>query len=353
MMMSLLSFELPTVVDRRSPTYARWVQASLNQVSSAGLVVDGQIGPKTRGAIQAFQRSRGLVADGVVGPKTEAALVAAGAPAPPLGGGSVAPPPVPIPPGGAPPLIRTESFPPSMTLYVGIKLGGEQAARPMTGIFLPAGFRPTPEIDLVLYFHGHKYSAPALSIDGYWNRAKYSHYALREPTNDSRRNIVLAAPTLGPLSEAGWLTKPGGLDRYIDQILRALSAYGPYRGTGAKPVVKSVILSCHSGGGVPMRLLALSNDRSAALIRECWGFDCLYNKADKDWVPWAQSHPAIKLFVHYLGSTTPNSTMLQREATRLGLGNVSVTPSTATFHGGVPIAHWRQRLETASFLTNT
>jgi peptidoglycan hydrolase-like protein with peptidoglycan-binding domain len=89
--------ELVFEVDRRSPAYARWIQASLNQVSSAGLVVDGQIGPKTRGAVQAFQRSRGLVADGVVGPKTEAALVAAGAPAPPGAGTPVIPGPGPGP----------------------------------------------------------------------------------------------------------------------------------------------------------------------------------------------------------------------------------------------------------------
>jgi hypothetical protein len=147
--------------------------------------------------------------------------------------------------------------------------------------------------------------------------------------------------------------KPGGLDRYIDQILGALSAYGPYRSTGTRPSVKNLILACHSGGGVPMRLLAHSGDRSAGLIRECWGFDCLYNKADKDWITWAQSHPIIKLYVHFLSSTNHNSTMLQRESQRLGLGNVSVAGSTASFHGGVPIAHWRQRLESAPFLSNT
>src|SRR5215203_5824145 len=69
--------------DRRSPVYIRWVQESLNQVSGAGLRVDGRLGSLTRGAVKAFQRGRGLPADGVVGRHTEAALVAAGAPAPP------------------------------------------------------------------------------------------------------------------------------------------------------------------------------------------------------------------------------------------------------------------------------
>src|SRR5262249_50756171 len=48
-----------------------WVQRSLNQVMGAGLAVDGIIGPHTRAAIIAFQRSEGLAADGIAGPMTK------------------------------------------------------------------------------------------------------------------------------------------------------------------------------------------------------------------------------------------------------------------------------------------
>lgn len=40
-----------------------------------GITADGDFGPKTKAAVEAFQRSHGLVADGIVGPKTWAVLV--------------------------------------------------------------------------------------------------------------------------------------------------------------------------------------------------------------------------------------------------------------------------------------
>lgn len=54
----------------------RDVQAALLSLGYS-LAVDGVAGPKTRTAIQAFQRGRGLAADGVVGPQTIEALQAA------------------------------------------------------------------------------------------------------------------------------------------------------------------------------------------------------------------------------------------------------------------------------------
>jgi len=57
------------------------------------LVVDGKPGPKTKAAVEAFQRSRRLHVDGIVGPKTIAALQAAGTKKPDQAreGGSVPP----------------------------------------------------------------------------------------------------------------------------------------------------------------------------------------------------------------------------------------------------------------------
>lgn len=68
----------------------RWVQTALNRLQGAGLDVDGIMGPATRLAIRAFQRSQGLDVDGIAGPRTIATLRRAlgqgGASAGPAGG---------------------------------------------------------------------------------------------------------------------------------------------------------------------------------------------------------------------------------------------------------------------------
>jgi len=69
-------------VNRRSRSYIRWIQASLNRIIGAGLAVDGILGRRTRQAIRRFQRQRGLRVDGIPGSRTQAALIAAGARAP-------------------------------------------------------------------------------------------------------------------------------------------------------------------------------------------------------------------------------------------------------------------------------
>jgi hypothetical protein len=334
--------------NRRSPEYIRWVQRSLNSILRLRLVVDGLMRPPTRSAIRQFQQRHGLAADGVVGPQTERTLLAAGA-SPPPGAG------VPAPLGrahaasAAASLIKREATPPAYTLYMNIPLGGEPPAQPMTGIFVPAHYRPLPHVNLIMYLHGFKRRQPGASIDAYWDIRHSPYWPLREGVNESRKNVILVAPTLGPRSQTGNLTRPGGFDAYLNQVVAALKQHGPYARVQQPPTVGNIILVCHSGGGWPMRQLAVGRDRYASQIRECWGFDCTYNRGDDTvWAQWARSHANARLYIYYMANTQtqPLSLSLKRQ----NVPNVFVERSTARGHDWVPITHWRERLQGAGFL---
>ncbi len=259
---------------------------------------------------------------------------------------------LPSSPATAPALIRSENQPPGTTLYVDIRLGQEGRARPMTGIFIPEGYRLQAKVDILLYLPGFKAGRnqpdPGWSIDWYWRNL----VTLREDFNNSHKSLVLAAPTLGKNSQTGWLIAPGGLDRYLNAVMAALSAYGPYQGKHA--TVGNIILACHSGGGTPMGILAQSNQQYSPLIRECWGFDCMYNGDDASrWGNWARQNPNAKLYNYYRlnTGTAKQSEMLQR----LNLSNVSVValrPEQVS-HYGVVRENLMKRLTGTKSLHNT
>lgn len=90
----------------------RWLQGALNRAISAGLVVDGIVGPATRDAIRRYQTARGLLVDGIAGPQTLGALRTEGyAPPPnytPLSGYTPTPPPPSYPAPSPTPSYPTE-----------------------------------------------------------------------------------------------------------------------------------------------------------------------------------------------------------------------------------------------------
>jgi penicillin-insensitive murein endopeptidase len=248
-----------------------------------------------------------------------------------------------------PALLRRVNEPFGATLYVKISLGAASAAKPVTGIFIPQSYVARPQVDVILYLHGHKAAGvcgpgDSAAIDGYW-RSRY--WPLREEIARSGKNAILIAPTLGPKSQPGNLTDPGGFETYVDQVLAVLSAYGPFPRAGRSLTVGNIILACHSGGGSPMRRLALGSDRYVDRVRECWGFDSLYNRVDPElWARWAKSRPDARLFIHHLGSTQALSKRLLDKQ----LPNVCVERSTARSHCWVPIEHWRHRIQTSASL---
>ncbi|HYH44312.1 MAG TPA: hypothetical protein VEG34_01395, partial [Thermoanaerobaculia bacterium] len=155
--------------------------------------------------------------------------------------------------------------------------------------------------------------------------------------------------TLGPKSQAGSLLERGGLDRYLDAVLAATASYWS---SSAAPTIRHLILAGHSGAGVPLRVLARSGNKYAALIKEVWGFDSTYsareNADSAGWAAWAQAHPQSRLFLYYLrGAPTQDQAEKLRQR---ALPNVSVIASNAKTrerispHFWVPIQHWGERI---------
>jgi flagellum-specific peptidoglycan hydrolase FlgJ len=263
-------------------------------------------------------------------------------------------PPVPVAPSPTPRLLRRESIPPGATLYVEIDLKITDkagiVAPPVTGVFIPEGYQLGAAIDLVLYLHGFKADAIKRdAIDQYWNSRRFPYGAFREGVNATGRNVVLVAPTLGSRSEAGSLLKAGGLDAFLSQVLAALRAYGPQSSAGGAPALGELIFSCHSGGGWPMRQMAGGQDRALAQLRECWGFDCTYNSGDDTfWAGWARVRPKAKVYVYYIAGS--QTAPLAESLRNMRVSNAIVQTSRDRRHNYVPITHWEERLQGATFL---
>jgi flagellum-specific peptidoglycan hydrolase FlgJ len=269
---------------------------------------------------------------------------------------STTPPQTPAAPSarGAPRLIKQETIPAGITLYVEINLQIVDrfgiAAPPVTGIFIPDGYAPGAAVDLILYLHGFKADAiKRQAIDQHWNGRRFPYGALREGVNASGRNVILVAPTLGSHSEAKRLLEPGGLDTYIAQVLAALTAYAPYRQARAAPALGNLILACHSGGGWPMRQLAGGSNRALAFLRECWGYDCTYNQGDDAfWAGWARARPNAKIYIYFIAGSPTAS--LAEGLRNERVANAIVQPSRDRRHNYVPVTHWKERLQGAPFL---
>jgi hypothetical protein len=281
-----------------------------------------------------------------------------------------------------PKLVGEESVPPAQTIYAKIDLGISSASntngrlvkvRPVTGIFIPQGYVARSEVDLILYLHGYKMGYPrdSSSIDDYWKSSNFPFFALREGVNKSDKNVILVAPTLGPRSQTGRLVQKGGFDKYLDAVTSALKAYGPFKDLDLRPEIGSIILACHSGGGSPMRQLALGTDFNAGKVMECWGFDFLYPGTKKDdsekakeskrdrlagaWAEWAKSHKSSRLFVYHLyGEPMLVSNHLKYLSTAKRKKARIYGKKEGEVHGHywVPIEHWLERIQNAAFLKN-
>ncbi|MGC2658574.1 MAG: hypothetical protein WA324_11510 [Bryobacteraceae bacterium] len=251
----------------------------------------------------------------------------------------------------APPLMYSENTVKSETFFVTIDLGSQAATKPMTGIFVPENFTEPAQLDVILWLMGHHDNGaypPTMTIDDYW--ANYPHFKFRQFVNGGNKNVVLAAPSLGPSSQAGALMNRGGLAWYLDQVLAALPAYSStFKST---PVLGDLVIACHSGGGHPMRTIATTTQQYTDNIVELWGFDCLYDDVDPTaWTNWAKGNGQKRLIVRYgSGGTDGHSLSLQKMAAKLS--NVDVQGSTGTEHNKVPVTYWQRFMRQAIFFAD-
>jgi hypothetical protein len=249
----------------------------------------------------------------------------------------------------APPLLYSENPPKTETYYVTIDLCGKGAPNPMTGIFVPENYNVSSDVDVVLWLMGHhdnpEYPA-SLTIDDYWS--KYPNFRFRQFVNAANKNVILAAPTLGPSSESGALTDSGGLGRYLDQVLAALQAYGPF---SSVPSLGNLVIACHSGGGSPMVQIAKNAQQYSNNIQQLWGFDCLYGDVEATWLQWAQQNSSKILFVRYgSGGTAGRSRTLQKMAARQS--NINIDGDEGTPHNRVPETYWYRFMRRAHIFSD-
>jgi hypothetical protein len=243
---------------------------------------------------------------------------------------------------------RVDRSVPQLTLYTRITLGGEAPAAAITGIFVPQAFRPSDKIDAIIFLHGHHSSTaypPEINISNHWNGTRYPLFRLREELNRTGRSFVLIAPTLGPKSQAGWLTNRNGLDRFLDHVRAELLAASIGLPSDAK--WGNLVLSCHSGGGAVMRGIVSTINELNKNITQCWGFDSLYGDCDvPTWLEWG-SRSGKRVYIHY-GAGTPRRSQFLLEKVRErfadSASSIFVDGDTAVSHNAVPITHWYNRI---------
>jgi hypothetical protein len=261
-----------------------------------------------------------------------------------LVGGSVVRPSSPPSPAVPPPRGLGSGSIEAGSMYLPISIGAlndnRTAAPALTGVYMPSAFSPSQPWNVLLYLHGHKERNYQRSIREIWNPQQGRKAMLREAVERSGRNVVMIAPTLGNLSQAGWLTQAGGLDRFLSEVLPRISST---IGLPQSPSLSQLVLACHSGGGAPMLTLANGSSASTRMIRECWGFDSMYNRgSDRSWGVWADRNPGSRLFVYYLAGT--QTAPLSESLSRLRKRNVQVIRSGAGVHDLVPVHHLTERL---------
>jgi pimeloyl-ACP methyl ester carboxylesterase len=188
-------------------------------------------------------------------------------------------------------------------------------------IFIPKGFRETPRVDVVVYFHGW-----GSSIESTLRRFK-----LIEQFVESGRNAVLVFPE-GPKnasdSSGGKLEDPDGFKRFVDELTVTLREQAGFKRKDS--AIGRIILSGHSGA---YKVMAAILDRGGLSDRvsEVWLFDALYADADKFLAWWDRRQGRLLNIYTENGGTKDDSEAMmdllkQRRTPFLSKQDTAITP---------------------------
>ena len=136
-------------------------------------------------------------------------------------------------------------------------------------IFIPKGFRQTDAVDIIIHLHG------------WWNNIDtvLKRYKLPQQVAESGKNVILIVPEgprNAPDSFNGKFEDPGGLKRFVDDVIGFLFQKGKIKTRTAGKIV----LTGHSGGyhGISFALL---RGGIPERISEVYLFDALYGQTEK------------------------------------------------------------------------
>lgn len=194
-----------------------------------------------------------------------------------------------------------------------LKSVGNGWLRP-TGVFLSdlSMIGDGAPLTVLLWFHGHRVRDIAALF--YQEQTRLLPAVLA-----AKKRLILVAPHLGWFQtrektdyNASALGGGSTTALYLDQVLGALSDwYGAsVNPPGKDPVptprftLGDLYVAGHSGGGTGIRASVAALGGYQAMLRECWGFDCLYAPG-QTWYEWAKARGGIPLYFYYGDGTTP------------------------------------------------
>jgi hypothetical protein len=243
-------------------------------------------------------------------------------------------------------LPRTVTVPAGSVLYLPISVDPREPAA-MTAVFSPKGYTAGADANVILYLHGNHNDdpkkgtpyTPSMTVEKYLGLSHFA--ALLDAITNSKpfKNLLFVAPSLGPTAQADTLLAKG-IDWYLGEVLQGSQRHGVHRGQAAPPALKNLVLACHSGGGRVMLALAQGMTAkpppaAAGALRECWGFDCLYDDfpvidiestnpktkakwtladfapsgCEQGWRQFARVSTSTRIFMHWLERKTRNKNL--------------------------------------------